>query len=246
MNYIIGYMLFFMIILISFILAMKILKSAIKATAITFVLLLLMSVILAYLMINDYKDIMENYDKRPSMVIIKNDKGMIAVSAIDFGKKGSENPFIRIDDENITKRDKKDLRSEYFRIVEIDETFITDGIGKELSFEIDGENYTLKNAQVKEILHSDEPYPALISAVAGNNLTDFEKEYIEDMLRNEKDFEGPKEAIIALAFKDIMNNKGVVYFIDGFREEKIKVYPETMIVKSIRYIPKSMIAGFVG
>ncbi len=219
--------------IILFIIIYKILKSIIKATLFLLIITIIPTIILGYLLYADFKDIQSNLQINPNLIILKKNNIIISGFILNFNKDPQVNLSNQqdINDYNslYQNKDFSNLKSTNYKVIIIK----YDNLIQNLPETIQRESITLSKQQLSNIMISEQPFTELktIISIPESEIKNILK------LKNEGEL---KSAIFFLILQE--NIKSVPEVLKMYKEGNMEVYEETILFKSIKYIPEDILS----
>lgn len=219
--------------IILFIIIYKILKSIIKATLFLLIITIIPTIILGYLLYADFKDIQSNLQINPNLIILEKNNLVISGFILNFNKDPQVNLSNQQDINNYNSlyqnKDFFNLKSTNYKLIIIK----YDNLIQNLPETIQRESITLSKQQLSNIMISEQPFTELKTIIS---LPESEIKNILN-LKNEGEL---KSAIFFLILQE--NIKSVPEVLKMYKEGNIEVYEETILFKSVKYIPEDILS----
>jgi energy-coupling factor transporter transmembrane protein EcfT len=241
-----GFIITVIIVIVLIVIAFKILKSILKAIMFVAVIMLIALAVTGFFVYQDFQDFQSNFvTGGKQLLFTENDVIIAGFSTTDFSESSTE----YYTEEEIADFNQDYLKEEYDRI--LGTNFKTFYVDKEIVIgEIVMDNITITEEVYRLLLASDDPSQVLTDHLEGegqfDDVPEFgredAKEEYKQGLEEELGTGGEaKSKLLAIGFAQKMDEGGMGFLIKEIKEGNITLYPKTIIIKMIRYIPSSIL-----
>ena len=245
-----------LLILISVILVFKFVKNVLRALVIIFLFVLVFSAGLGFYVYSDFVELKNNFIDSDKKIFLSSPDDLVAgfimadnIQFFNSNEIAALNNYYRDNDfDSLRGNAYKVFLIDYEYFSELDYTInLGDSLGND-------RDIILNKTEILQLLNSKDPFNQLVSnhdITNSDKFADIIKEQLQGKLVNAtpetmnsiniKDSGTLKSLLFAYTLsQSIFENKNPFYFFVLYRDGKIKIYPETIVFKVIKFLPSSM------
>jgi len=217
MNIIVVVLIIYIVIIL---IAYFILKRIVKAIFIAGIVLTIAAIILGIAVFFDMRDIQSNFQTSPKLMLMEHNNEVVAGFIAEEEATSLTKEQILVFSDYLKADDYKKLLGENYKVL----TYSVDLIESFDDFSITILGTTFYKSEIVKIMKNEGKAKYWAEEL-------FITDYYE--LRN-------------FLFSEIINQKlsgteNIIYFVDGLKTEEIKIYPESVVFKTIKVIPTSWV-----
>jgi hypothetical protein len=216
--------------------ALKIMKSVMKAVFVFTGLLILAGAVFGYVLYQDVNDFRQNFQSKPSLYILEKDSKAIAAVEGIISEKNilvKEDRFSEIKTAALSKDYKKILGNDYRIFIMQDTAFY-----KTVNLTIDGSEISTEEAITA--LSSDIPINTFIT-YSGKKTT---KEKVMENLNVDDESGFRSKAFLAL-LDSAAGEDRTGFLVAGLKNKNIEVYPNTILFSVAKSLPANFLNSFI-
>ena len=227
--------------IIAIVLIFKFVKGVIKSIFLALSLLIIILVVFGVFVAIDLKDIQDNMQTSQNLFLLEKNNKINA--GISWSLDGKTQPVFvtkeSIDSYSaaLSSNNLKEIQGDYYKVILIDEKSF-DSID-----EISNGQTSYTRQQIINLLNSDAPLDEFIMSsqkgITKDQIAVLKPQLMQTMkIKSDEEFKG---FLFAMLFSAALEQKGSIFILDQYKEGNIKVYPETIVFRTLKVIPSSII-----
>jgi hypothetical protein len=235
----IGIIIFFVALIILYIILAVFFRKLFKIMGIISFVLFVILAVFGFFLYLDFRDIKENFPNSNNTILIDVDGEIVGGFTFFNGHEPEFAEGLEVINDHYLRKDFEAMKGDSYLLMIVNKYALASAKDVEIA------GYTFTYDECIEMLKSGEPMLLFADKVLYGNRFLIEEMIIEQLDKSFESDEKLKSVVAASLFSNSLSNSQGMRIIEGIQKGYITVYPNKLVFRMIKFIPKSMVQDII-